>query len=235
MADPEAQPELDELLAEQQRYYRARATTYRYGAPDPGSEPQAEQVIRELEAAIAEHIHGDVAELACGPGTWTGMLARAADSVTALDGSPEMLRIAAATEPGVNVRFAEADIFGWRPERRYDCVFFGFWLSHVPEERFDAFWQTVADALTPGGTVLFVDDGYRGAEELVYGTDSSVIERRGHDGSAFRIIKVALRAERLAQQLTGLGWEVEMYDRDPFVWGIASRGSAPASSPPGSA
>jgi hypothetical protein len=28
----------------------------------------------------------------------------------------------------------------WRPDRRYDVVFFGFWLSHVPLERFAAFW-----------------------------------------------------------------------------------------------
>jgi demethylmenaquinone methyltransferase/2-methoxy-6-polyprenyl-1,4-benzoquinol methylase len=134
-----------------------------------------------------------------------------------------MLRIAAATEPGPNVRFAEADIFSWRPERRYDCVFFGFWLSHVPEQRFEAFWETVAEALAPGGVALFVDDGYRGPEELVYGESSSVIERRGDDGSPFRIIKVGLTAERLGQRLSGLGWEVQMHDRDPFFWGIASR------------
>jgi hypothetical protein len=29
------------------------------------------------------------------------------------------------------------------PDRRYDVVFFGFWLSHVPLERFDAFWSMV--------------------------------------------------------------------------------------------
>ena len=34
-----------------------------------------------------------------------------ARSVTAIDGSPEMLAIAAAREPGPNVRFVEADIF----------------------------------------------------------------------------------------------------------------------------
>jgi hypothetical protein len=33
------------------------------------------------------------------------------------------------------VRFICADLFAWSPERRYDVVFFGFWLSHVPLER----------------------------------------------------------------------------------------------------
>jgi ubiquinone/menaquinone biosynthesis C-methylase UbiE len=38
----------------------------------------------------------NVLELACGPGTFTGELADRATSVTALDASPEMLKIAAA-------------------------------------------------------------------------------------------------------------------------------------------
>ena len=58
----------------------------------------------------------------------------------------------------MRVRFVEADLFAWRPDRRYDAVFFGFWLSHVPLERFDGFWALVADCLAPGGRVCFVDD-----------------------------------------------------------------------------
>ncbi|MDP9643727.1 ubiquinone/menaquinone biosynthesis C-methylase UbiE [Actinopolyspora lacussalsi] len=33
-------------------------------------------------------------ELACGPGTWTPELARHASTLTAVDSSPEMLRVA---------------------------------------------------------------------------------------------------------------------------------------------
>jgi demethylmenaquinone methyltransferase/2-methoxy-6-polyprenyl-1,4-benzoquinol methylase len=36
-------------------------------------------------------------------------------------------------------------------------VFFGFWLSHVPASRFDAFWTDVQTALEPGGSAFFVD------------------------------------------------------------------------------
>jgi SAM-dependent methyltransferase len=110
-----------------------------------------------------------VLELACGPGVWTGQLLRWATDVTAVDGSPEMLAVAAARVGSDRVRFIQADLFGWRPDRRYDVVFIGFFLSHVPAERFAPFWSLVADALKPGGRVFFADDAYRTPDELVNG------------------------------------------------------------------
>jgi hypothetical protein len=53
------------------------------------------------------------------------------------------------------VRFVEADLFTWEPDRRYDVVFMGFWLSHVPAERFESFWALVAAALAPRGRMFF--------------------------------------------------------------------------------
>ncbi len=41
------------------------------------------------------------------------------------------------------------------PDRRYDAVFFAFWLSHVPLERFASFWSTVADCLTSNGPFVW--------------------------------------------------------------------------------
>jgi hypothetical protein len=38
------------------------------------------------------------------------------------------------------VTYIAADIFDWQPQHRYDAVFFGFWLSHVPPVTFDEFW-----------------------------------------------------------------------------------------------
>ncbi len=69
-------------------------------------------------------------ELACGTGLWTVELARHADSVTAVDASPEVLGInrARIQETGheTPVRYVEADLFDWRPDAAYDAVFFGF-------------------------------------------------------------------------------------------------------------
>src|SRR5262249_46414502 len=95
-----------------------------------------------------------------------------------------MLGIASARVGEQRVRFVLADLFGWRPDRRYEVVFFGFWLSHVPTERFASSWTLVADCLEPDGRVFFVDDGYRTVEELIEGEHSPVIRRRmGEQGA----------------------------------------------------
>lgn len=151
----------DELLDEQVAYYRAVAAEYEdHALPLPGGPELA-------EALDAFRPTGSVLELACGPGTWTTHLLRHAADVTAVDASAEMLAIASARVGKQRVRFVSADLFHWRPDRRYDVVFFGFWLSHVPPERFASFWSLVAECLKPDGRVFFVDDGYRPADELV--------------------------------------------------------------------
>jgi SAM-dependent methyltransferase len=213
---------LDELLAEQQRYYRARASTYSEEAFAPLGGAEAAALRRELGEAFDANCRGDVLELACGPGTWTSMLAQRARTVTALDGAPEMLVQAARSAPGANVRFEQADLFSWRPARRYDAVFFGFFLSHVPEERFVSFWEAVGDALTPGGHVLFVDDAYRAPDELVYGPESPVIVRRREGADGFRIVKMPHTSSGLAARLDELGWSFAMRDHGPFFWGLGT-------------
>ncbi len=147
--------ELDRLLAEQAAYYGALAPDYLdQGLDLPGGDELA-------EALEAFRPAGSVLELACGPGVWTGQLLRHATEVTAVDASPEMLAVAAARVGGERVRFIQADLFSWKPDRRYDVVFIGFWLSHVPLERFESFWSLVADGLKEDGRVFFADDAYR--------------------------------------------------------------------------
>jgi SAM-dependent methyltransferase len=159
--------DLAALLDEQVAFYRAVAAEYDdHALTFPGG--------GELSEALnAFRPTGTVLELACGPGTWTPQLLRHATEVTAVDASAEMLGIASARVGRQRVRFVLADVFDWRPERRYDVVFFGFWLSHVPTERFASFWSLVADCLRPDGRVFFVDDGYRTSEELIEGEDSA--------------------------------------------------------------
>lgn len=163
-------------------------------------------------------------ELACGPGTWTPHLLRHGSSVTAIDAAPEMLAIAAAKIDDKRVRFIEANLFDWRPDRRYDVVFFGFWLSHVPLERFSSFWSTVDECLNPGGRVAFVDDAYRTDDELIEGERSSIIRRQLKDGTAFRAIKVPHTPQRLRQRLACLGWNITITPvTGPFFWGEGRR------------
>jgi SAM-dependent methyltransferase len=208
----------DQVLAEQRAYYSALAPEYLdQGLDLPGG-------VELNEALDAFRPAGSVLELACGPGVWTRQLLRHASDVTAVDASPEMLAIAASRVPdGAPVRFVEADLFTWEPDRRYDVVFMGFWLSHVPAGRFASFWALVAAALAPRGRVFFVDDFYRAPDELIEGPASSVIQRRTPDGTAYRIVKVPHEPADLERQLRELGWDITVTPTaGPFIWGAGS-------------
>ena len=221
--------ELDALLAEQMAYYRALAPEYLEDARVEGvTDETRDATWRAILAALDSAAPlGDVLELACGPGSFTGELATRATSVTALDASPEMLEIAAArTAQATNVAFTQANLFTWTPDRRYPFVFFGFWLSHVPPERFAEFWSTIASALTPDGRVMFIDDGHRTTEELIDGPESSTIQRRLRDGRRFRAVKVPLEPASLERSLQKLGWNIEVTPlAGPFLLGLGRRAS----------
>lgn len=135
-----------------------------------------------------------------------------------------MLAIASARVRDSRAQFIRADLFDWRPDRRYDVVFFGFWLSHVPLERFDSFWSLVGYCVEPHGRVFFVDDGYRTTDELIEGESSSVIRRRLNDGSAYRAIKVPHQPADLEERLARIGWRfIVEQTSGPFYWGAGSR------------
>jgi SAM-dependent methyltransferase len=205
---------IDSLLAEQIAYYRAIAMQYSVDG----------EAARTLAAALdAYRPAGRVLELACGPGAWTQLLLRSATSVTAIDAAPEMLARAKARVGVERVRFIQADLFHWTPDQRYDFVFFGFWLSHVPLDRFEAFWSMVADSLAPTGRVFFIDDNARTPEELIEGDASTTICRRLTDGSDFRLVKVPYEPAALEERLVRLGWRIRVTPLfGPFFWGAGS-------------
>ena len=212
----------DQVLAEQRAYYSALAPDYL----DQGLDlPGGDEITDALDAFRPA---GSVLEFACGPGTWTLQLLCHASDVTAVDASPEMLAIAASRVPGGSpVRFVEADLFTWEPDRRYDVVFIGFWLSHVPAERFESFWSRVAAALASGGRVFFADDAYRTPDELIEGPVSSTIQRRTPDGTTYRIVKVPHEPADLERQLRELGWDITVTPTaGPFFWGAGTRAEA---------
>ncbi|MCM2254766.1 MAG: class I SAM-dependent methyltransferase [Vicinamibacteria bacterium] len=210
---------MSDLLAEQLAYYRARAGEYddwwlRRGRYDRGPEASAtwRAEAAEVEKALdAMAPHGAALELACGTGIWTARLAPHASSLLAVDGAPEALALAAARLRGeAHVRFESANLFDWRPPRRFDRVCFGFWLSHVPEERFDDFWGLVRDALAPGGQFFLVDSLHEATstarDHALAPAAAGVQARRLADGRRFEVVKVYHAPEALTARLARLGF-----------------------------
>lgn len=223
---------LDEMVA----YYRARAAEYdewfeRRGRYDHGPEKNARwrAEVEEVFAALdALHITGDVLEFAPGTGTWTQRLLRTAASVTAVDASAEMIALASARVASDRVSYIQADLFTWQPARLYDAVCFGFWLSHVPLERLDAFFGMVAAALRPGGSVFFVDGrreptGTAADHELPV-AGSQVMTRRLNDGRAFQIVKNFFEPAQLTVHCAAAGLDVSVRETATyFIFGVGQR------------
>lgn len=210
---------LSSAAVEQLAYYRAVAGEYEDHVIDA---PGGDELLLAIDSFRPT---GDVLELACGTGVWTERLLRSATTVTAVDAAPEMLARARArlgTTP--SVRLVQADLFSWQPTRRYDAVFFGFWISHVPEDRFESFWNLVDRALAPGGRVFFFDDHHRTQAELIEGAHAAVIQRELNDGTRFRVIKVPHEPARLERRLRALNWDITVTRTSgPFYWGTGSR------------
>ena len=210
--------EVRRLLDEQVAYYRAVAPQYLRGALDLAGGDELTEALEAFRPA------GRVLELACGPGVWTGQLLRHAAEVTAVDASPEMLALAAARVGDQRVRFVQADLFDFVPDRRYDVVFIGFFLSHVPSEHFVSFWSMVADGLREDGRVFFADDAYRTPDELVEGPSSSTIQRQLDDGTPYRLVKVPHQSADLERRLSQIGWRITVHATSgPFYWGAGGR------------
>jgi demethylmenaquinone methyltransferase/2-methoxy-6-polyprenyl-1,4-benzoquinol methylase len=160
-----------------------------------------------------------VPELACGTGIWTRELVRLADRVVAVDANAETLAL--------NTSDAElvcADVFEWEPAERFDLVFFSFWLSHVPEERFDEFWSLVRAALVPGGRVFLVDSGAGDTAHTGTAQADGEETRSLSDGRTFRIVKRRWAPDELAERVRPLGFELDLRDtlNGHFVYGEGS-------------
>lgn len=229
--------DLKRLLAEQAHYYRERAGEYddwwfRRRRYDHGPETNARWFSDVAEAhAALDHFKptGDVVELACGTGLWTERLLGDVTSVTAVDGSLEMLELCQTRVADPRVRYVQADLFAWEPERTYDVCFFGFWLSHVPEERFETFWEKVRRAVGPEGRVFFIDslrsEQASAVDHKLPDQGEETMLRRLVDGREYRIVKRFHEPEPLQRRLAELDWNAQVKTTSEFfIYGQATPG-----------
>jgi demethylmenaquinone methyltransferase/2-methoxy-6-polyprenyl-1,4-benzoquinol methylase len=234
-----ARIERDQLLEEQIAFYRADVHSYEAWCHEvferSGGGAFGAACRRDRQGALNDLAllgpHGDTLELASGTGFYTSDLLNSAGHVTAVDASAESLALARAklASAASRLTFVEADLFHWRPIRRYRTIFFAYWLSHVPLRLFEPFWQLVADALAPNGRVYLIDSTgaqsnpglpgvYREHDDL-----RNQISTRELDGRVYQVVKVPWTPGDLEARLAKLGWRTRFAQGELSFWGVASR------------
>lgn len=223
-------------MAEQIAYYRERAPQYdawadRSGGFDRGDQNEGWHKEKGLlsDALRAFAPTGNVLEIAGGTGQWTEQLLEYTPHLTVLDAAHEALHENRKRTDGhvTEVDYHHADIFSWEPPEQYDVVFFSYWLSHVPPENFEEFWDRVAACLKPGGRVFLIDnlptDEAEAFDPEIPHDDVTVL-RPAPDGSLYRVWKVLWRPDELRKVLLDLGWDIEATATgDYFLWAAGTR------------
>jgi demethylmenaquinone methyltransferase/2-methoxy-6-polyprenyl-1,4-benzoquinol methylase len=153
-------------------------------------------------------VQGEIVELAAGTGWWSPLLASKGE-LWLYDAAPAPLErarerlVAHRLRAHIHLRDAWAE-----PDRQVDALFAGFWLSHVPRDRTQAFLELARRWLKPGGVLAFIDslaDPQSGAaDHLEPAGDVSV--RRLDDGREFTVIKVYRDSGELDSALREAGF-----------------------------
>lgn len=207
----------NEILKEQLAYYKARAKEYDATAIAEGNTEVGGEWQHLIDAVRALPHSRRTLELACGTGIWTQELLHVSDSIVAVDGAQEMLEVNRAKLGSPKVQYQQADLFNWKPDATYDLVFFGFWLSHVPNDQLNAFLAEAARAVAPGGRLVIVDEPGGGKNASGPAENNAEQTRTLQSGNTFRIVKTYYDVNQLKDKLRGLGFgQVEAWVGDYF-------------------
>jgi demethylmenaquinone methyltransferase/2-methoxy-6-polyprenyl-1,4-benzoquinol methylase len=201
-------------------YYARRAAEYEKIYEKP--ERQAD--LARLREDIPALFMGErVLEIACGTGYWTPLIAEQADAVLAVDYNEETLAIARAKKyRKANVRFQRADAYalpGWK--ETFSACFAGFWWSHVPLARLDAFLHGLQAGLEPGARVAFMDNRYvEGSSTAISRKDAegnTYQDRRLADGSSQEVLKNFPTGPELRARLDRFGIDFSFSEYE-YYW-----------------
>ena len=113
------------------------------------------------------------------------------------------------------------DAFALEPSHAFDVAFFGFFLSHVPRDRFEAFWALLEGVLAPSGRVFFVDEG----RHHLWREDWLDETARHREPSARSTAASTARSRSSGirptsrRRLTGLGWDASVTGRRAVLLG----------------
>jgi SAM-dependent methyltransferase len=202
-----------------EEYYRRWAPGY----DEVYTRPERQSDLLTVRARLTDWFAGKhVLEVAAGTGWWTSVLADCAASLTATDVNEANLAVARARRDWpATVDFAVTDALAPQTiEGDFDAAFAGFFWSHVPLTRIDAFLDALMQRLLPGSTVVFVDN------RLVPGSVHPVARRDEHgntyqqrqmsDGSTWDVLKNFPGPDEVRARLRRFGQSAEVEELDNF-------------------
>ena len=127
----------------------------------------------------------DVLDVACGTGVlFPDFLKRQVRSVTAVDISPEMVKIAAAKYPGENIRVICADVEELPQEMTFDRIMVYNAFPHFPDP--EKLIRTLSGLLRSGGTLT-----------VAHGMSRAAIDHH-HEGTASQVSRGLMHEDALA-------------------------------------
>jgi demethylmenaquinone methyltransferase/2-methoxy-6-polyprenyl-1,4-benzoquinol methylase len=200
-------------------YYAKRAAEYEKIFEKP--ERQAD--LARLRSDLPALFKGErVLEIACGTGYWTPLIAAQAQSVLATDYVEETLAIARTKPyPRANVKFEQADAYAlpaW--PGKFSACFAGFWWSHVPLGRLDAFLRGLQPRLEAGARVAFLENRYvEGSSTPISRRDAegNSYQQRVADGKSHEVLKNFPTAREVEARLDRFGTEARVTEYE-YYW-----------------
>ncbi len=140
-------------------------------------------------------LHEQVLEVVCGTGYWTQCIAKSATAILATDFNLNVIELASQKNFGTcNVQFVIADAYSLHSiSRDYTAGFHGFWWSHIPRAKINAFLSIFHSKLTPGAKVVMIDNIFvKGSSTPISRQDSNGNTyqlRRLDDGTEHEVLK----------------------------------------------
>lgn len=146
---------------------------------------RSDEIIAKIMDGAGIRAGVDVLDVACGTGVlFPDYLARQVASVTAVDISPEMVKIAAAKYPGENITVLCADVEALDTNAQFDCIMVYNAFPHFPDP--ENLIRTLTTHLKPGGKLT-----------VAHGMSRAEIDRR-HQGGASKVSRGLMHEDELA-------------------------------------
>jgi ubiquinone/menaquinone biosynthesis C-methylase UbiE len=202
-----------------EEYYRRWAPGY----DEVYTRPERQKDLLAVSARLTSWFAGKhVLEVAAGTGWWTSVLADTAASVTATDVNEANLDVAKARRDWpATVDFAVADALALHTIRGdFDAAFAGFFWSHVPLAKIDAFLEALMRRLLPGSLVVFADNRLvAGSVHPVARRDeqgNTYQQRQMSDGSSWDVLKNFPEPGEVRTRLSRFGESADVDQLDNF-------------------